>query len=152
MEPMALSKGRRGACGRGPVKCQEFRSGQTYASLQEFTQLNSPSGNGIATPVKLKKIKRGKCLTGEAQLNAAKMLCRRQDLTGRASIQAGGRNRWEQYADTGRGESCLMLGFSDDIPIHIVCGWKGSKVVMITVYVPKPPKFIDPWTRGKRNG
>lgn len=58
----------------------------------------------------------------------------------------------EQYADKGRGASCLILGFSDDIPIHIVCGWRGSKVVMITVYVPKPPKFIDPWTRGKRNG
>ena len=54
----------------------------------------------------------------------------------------------EAYPDTGRGESCLIVGFSADIPIHIVCGWRGDKVVLITVYVPKPPKFKDPWTRG----
>ena len=57
----------------------------------------------------------------------------------------------ENYPDTGRGESCLVLGFSDDIPIHIVCGWRGKQVVVITVYVPKPPKFVDPWKRGKTN-
>jgi hypothetical protein len=55
----------------------------------------------------------------------------------------------EQYPDTGRGESCLVLGFFDDIPIHIVCGWRGPQIVIVTVYVPKPPKFIDPWKRGK---
>jgi len=58
----------------------------------------------------------------------------------------------EDYPDTGRGESCLVLGFSDDIPIHAVCGWRGHKLSLITVYVPKPPKFIDPWTRGKKYG
>ena len=55
----------------------------------------------------------------------------------------------EQYPDSGRGESCLVLGFAEDIPIHIVCGWRGDKIAIITVYVPKPPKFIDPWTRSK---
>lgn len=55
----------------------------------------------------------------------------------------------EQYPDTGRGESCLLLGFADDIPIHIVCGWRGVQVVIITLYVPKPPKFVDPWKRGR---
>ncbi len=54
----------------------------------------------------------------------------------------------EQYPDTGRGESCLLLGFAGDIPIHIVCGWRGEKIALITVYIPRPPKFIDPWTRG----
>ena len=54
----------------------------------------------------------------------------------------------EQYADTGRGESCLVLGFSGSIPVHAVCGWRGDKIALITVYVPRPPKFIDPWTRG----
>jgi hypothetical protein len=39
----------------------------------------------------------------------------------------------EQYPDTGRGESCLMLGFVDSKPIP--------------VYVPAPPHFSDPWTR-----
>jgi hypothetical protein len=56
----------------------------------------------------------------------------------------------EQYPDSGRGESCLMLGFSEKIPIHTVCGWRGDRIAIITVYVPKPPKFIDPYTRSKR--
>ena len=54
----------------------------------------------------------------------------------------------EQYRDTGRGESCLVLGFAADTPIHIVCGWRNEKVALITVYIPTLPKFIDPWTRG----
>ena len=55
----------------------------------------------------------------------------------------------EEYADTGRGESCLVVGFAQERPIHVVCGWRKEKVVVVTVYIPKPPKFIDPWTRGK---
>lgn len=55
----------------------------------------------------------------------------------------------EQYPDTGRGESCLVVGFAKEIPIHAVCGWRGEKIVLITVYIPRPPKFVDPWTRGK---
>ncbi|MEB3150101.1 MAG: DUF4258 domain-containing protein [Sphaerospermopsis sp.] len=54
----------------------------------------------------------------------------------------------EEYADDRRGESCLILGYAGDIPIHIVCGWRGEKVAIITVYIPKPPKFINPKTRG----
>jgi len=54
----------------------------------------------------------------------------------------------EEYSDTGRGESCLIVGFAGETPIHTVCGWRGERIVLITVYVPKPPKFIDPWTRG----
>lgn len=56
----------------------------------------------------------------------------------------------EKYEDTGRGESCLVLGFVQDRPIHVVCGWRREKVVVVTVYIPKPPKFVDPWTRGKQ--
>lgn len=54
----------------------------------------------------------------------------------------------EQYPDTGRGESCLVVGFAGEIPVHAVCGWRGEKMVLITTYIPRPPKFIDPWTRG----
>ncbi len=54
----------------------------------------------------------------------------------------------EQYPDTGRGESCLLVGFAGALPIHVVCGWKGNAVVVITVYVPRPPRFRDPWIRG----
>lgn len=57
----------------------------------------------------------------------------------------------EEYSDTGRGECCLIVGFSENIPIHVVCGWRGDNIAIITVYVPKPPKFKDPWTRGKNN-
>ncbi len=53
----------------------------------------------------------------------------------------------EQYSDTGRGESCLLVGFSDETPIHIVCGKRAEYIIVITVYIPGPPKFIDPWTR-----
>lgn len=55
----------------------------------------------------------------------------------------------EQYPDTGRGESCLVLGFANAKPIHVVCGWYRESVLVITVYIPKPPKFVDPWTRGR---
>ena len=57
----------------------------------------------------------------------------------------------EQYEDTGRGASCLIVGFANEIPIHIVCGWKAGKVVVITVYIPRRPKFVDPWTRAGQN-
>ena len=56
----------------------------------------------------------------------------------------------EEYPDLGIGESCLVLGFSENIPIHAVVGWRGEKIAIITVYVPKPPKFIDPRTRRKK--
>lgn len=55
----------------------------------------------------------------------------------------------EQYEDTGRGESCLVAGYTKlGKPVHIVCGRRGEWPVMITVYIPKPPKFINPLERG----
>jgi hypothetical protein len=57
----------------------------------------------------------------------------------------------EQYADTGRGESCLIVGLTRDVPVHVVCGWRGAQVALITVYIPRPPKFVDPWTRGEKS-
>ncbi len=53
----------------------------------------------------------------------------------------------EHYPDTGRGESCLVVGMARDTPIHVVCGMREDLVIIVTVYVPGPPKFIDPWTR-----
>jgi hypothetical protein len=55
----------------------------------------------------------------------------------------------EQYHDTGRGESCLVVGFAGETPIHVVCGRRGGKIALVTVYIPRPPMFIDPWTRGE---
>ncbi len=55
----------------------------------------------------------------------------------------------EDYADTGRGESCLIAGFADEQPIHVVCGWAADdRLIIITVYIPQPPNFTDPFTRG----
>jgi len=55
----------------------------------------------------------------------------------------------EEYPDCGRDKSCLIVGFANDEPIHVVCAWRGEKIVLVTVYVPRPPKFVDPWTRGE---
>jgi len=55
----------------------------------------------------------------------------------------------EQYKDTGRGKSCLVAGFTPKgKPIHVVCGKEEDVLVVITVYIPMPPKFITPYERG----
>lgn len=55
----------------------------------------------------------------------------------------------EQYKDTGRGESCLVVGFTQmGKPVHIVCGKRGNWLVVVTVYIPRPPKFKSPYERG----
>jgi len=55
----------------------------------------------------------------------------------------------EQYEDTGRGESCLVVGFTETgKPLHMVCGEIEDRVVIITVYIPTPPKFKNPYERG----
>ncbi len=56
----------------------------------------------------------------------------------------------ECYEDTGRGASCLVAGFtSTGIPVHIVCGRRGDWLAVITVYIPTPPRFKNPYERGK---
>lgn len=58
----------------------------------------------------------------------------------------------EEYDDTGRGESCLVVGFtSSGKPVHVVCGKRGRQLVVITVYIPLPPKFKTPYQRGKKD-
>ncbi|OFZ38751.1 MAG: hypothetical protein A2504_05750 [Bdellovibrionales bacterium RIFOXYD12_FULL_39_22] len=55
----------------------------------------------------------------------------------------------ENYEDTGRGVSCLLVGFTDDgKPIHVVCGTRNSWLVIMAVYIPTPPKFKSPYERG----
>ncbi len=55
----------------------------------------------------------------------------------------------EEYEDTGRGDSCLVIGFTDEgKPIHVVCGSRRTWMMIITVYIPKPPKFKSPYERG----
>ena len=56
----------------------------------------------------------------------------------------------EDYPDDPRGHSCLVLGFNRaGQAIHTVWGLLPTDWVrLITVYIPKPPKWINPWTRG----
>lgn len=57
----------------------------------------------------------------------------------------------EQYEDTGRGESCLVVGFTESgKPLHIVCGEIEDRVAIVTIYIPIPPKFKNPFERGSR--
>lgn len=50
----------------------------------------------------------------------------------------------EEYPDDPRGPSCLILGYSRNQLIHIVCGYTLTKWIrVITVYTPKPPRWID---------
>jgi len=45
----------------------------------------------------------------------------------------------------------LVLGYAEQRPIHAVCGkGKNDWLLIITVYIPRPPKWIDPKTRGGR--
>lgn len=45
----------------------------------------------------------------------------------------------EKYPDDPRGPSCLVLGYSRGIPIHLVCGeYPSGKTIIITVYRPDP--------------
>ena len=54
----------------------------------------------------------------------------------------------ENYEDTGRGKSCLVVGFTKNgKPVHVVCGVRGNLLVIITVYIPRPPKFKTPYER-----
>jgi hypothetical protein len=56
----------------------------------------------------------------------------------------------ENYPDDPRGPSCLVLGYSGDRVIHVVCGrTKGDWLLVITVYIPRPPKWINERTRAK---
>jgi len=55
----------------------------------------------------------------------------------------------ENYDDTGRGESCLVVGFTNQgKPIHVVAGMRDWELVVITAYIPSPPKFKNPYERG----
>ena len=56
----------------------------------------------------------------------------------------------EDYPDDKRGPSCLVLGYSQNRPIHIVYGYTPTRWIrIITVYIPKLPKWIDERTRDR---
>ena len=59
----------------------------------------------------------------------------------------------EDYPDDPRGHSCLMSGTAEDKrPLHIVLTilTQIEQVLIITVYIPIQPKWLDPRTRAPR--
>ena len=61
----------------------------------------------------------------------------------------------EQYPNDPRGESCRVVGYAGTKPVHVVIGWARRSAASrtlrtITVYMPKPPRWPDPQTRGER--
>jgi hypothetical protein len=59
----------------------------------------------------------------------------------------------EEYPDAPRGRSCLLLGYAGTRPVHVVLGWAGDGAAtvlrIVTVYLPEPPRWSDPRTRGE---
>ena len=55
----------------------------------------------------------------------------------------------EQYPNDPRGESCLIAGIVYKKPIHVVCGMRDNRLLIITVYRPKPPVWITYKIRAK---
>ncbi len=57
----------------------------------------------------------------------------------------------ESYPEDRRGSSCLVVGFTKiGKPIHVVCGKNANSLVVITVYIPTPPKFKNPYQRSEK--
>jgi hypothetical protein len=57
----------------------------------------------------------------------------------------------EYYESDIRGESCLVYDRTDNgTDVHIVCGrnWQGH-LFIITVYIPKMPKWLNPRLRNR---
>ncbi len=57
----------------------------------------------------------------------------------------------ENYPQHRRGPCCLICGYTrQQRPLHVVATTKGPLLILITVYEPKPPKWITPTQRGLR--
>ncbi len=56
----------------------------------------------------------------------------------------------ENYPQHRRGACCLLYGVTRaHRPLHIVCTTAQSLLIVITVYEPKPPKWVTPTRRKK---
>jgi len=56
----------------------------------------------------------------------------------------------EDYPDDPRGHSCLVLGYTEHGPVHVVCGLsRQGRLYIITVYVPSLPKWVDERRRAR---
>ena len=55
----------------------------------------------------------------------------------------------EKYIHDFRGESCLISGKISDHPLHVVCGMRGKRLLIVTVYRPRLHIWTDEKTRAK---
>lgn len=55
----------------------------------------------------------------------------------------------ERYPEDPRGESCLVAGKVANQALHVVCGMRSSRLLIVTVYRPKEPTWKDHKTRRK---
>lgn len=55
----------------------------------------------------------------------------------------------ERYPSDPRGESCLVAAKVENKPLHIVCGKRDNRLLIITVYKPKPPTWKNYKKRAK---
>lgn len=58
----------------------------------------------------------------------------------------------ENYPEHRRGPCCLVCGYTDQgRPLHVVCTTAQPLLILITVYEPRPPKWVTPTRRGPRS-
>ena len=55
----------------------------------------------------------------------------------------------EKYPNDPRGESCLVAGIVSKKPLHVVCGKRGKRLLIVTTYRPKLPVWITYKTRAE---
>ena len=84
-------------------------------------------------------------LSHHAQIERGKEEIRIDDIV---AVILNGR-QLEPYPEDPRGESCLFVGQAlDSRWIHVLCGkFFDPDLLIITVYIPRAPKWKDPFTR-----
>lgn len=55
----------------------------------------------------------------------------------------------EVYKNDPRGESILIGARLKYRSLHVVCGKRNDRILVVTVYEPKPPKWVDFKTRSR---
>jgi Domain of unknown function (DUF4258) len=72
-----------------------------------------------------------------------------EDITLDEVLQAIARGHiLENYPEHRRGACCLLNGHTQNSrPLHIVCTTARPVLIIITVYEPKPPKWVTPTQR-----
>jgi hypothetical protein len=59
----------------------------------------------------------------------------------------------ETYKEDARGWSYLVLGFPQERALHVQVGYNSYRelAIIVTLYVPEPPKWITPRQRGTQS-